>query len=217
MRLPTAPASSRARAVRPKGVAEEGLEQGDGQDHRHDQGDEGEDPGVVGEQREGGSGILDIGQVQNVGQEGHVLPQRDVLDHQVFHQLVQGHQDSRKDGVQHGSVSFILVDKIYPLFYHVPSPGTTGNFHGFPPNGRSPLTAARRAPTMGGETTTVSGGDDHGHSRTAENDPAGLSRQGWRVRYFWGGATCAAPSATTADWWKAPCRQSWTARSCWPF
>ena len=80
-------------------MAEQGLPHRDGQQHRHHQGDEGENPGVVGEQGEGGPRVLHIGQVQEIGEEGHMLPQGDILDHQILHQLVQGHQNGRKNGI----------------------------------------------------------------------------------------------------------------------
>lgn len=63
------------------------------------------------------------------------------------------------------------------LFYHVPPPGTTGNFHGIFPLGPPPVDS-RPARLYNGRRKRAVGGDGHGYSGTAEDDPAGLSRQG---------------------------------------
>ena len=78
------------------------LPDSQGQQHGHDQGHQGEQPGVLGKNRKGRPSIFYIGQFQQMGNKGHMGPQLNVLQDQIFHQLIQGHQDSRKDGIGHG-------------------------------------------------------------------------------------------------------------------
>ena len=101
----------------PKGVLHHFFDQGGGDDRRHHGGDDGEQPGVLGEHGKGRPGVLDIGELQNVGQEGAGTSQGDVGADQKLDDLIQNHQREDEDGIEHERL--LLGDGDGAVFFFV--------------------------------------------------------------------------------------------------
>ena len=86
----------------PQAVFEEAFDDEGAHGQHHHCGGEGEQPGVGAQHGEGRAGVLHVGQVQQIRDEGHIPPQGDDGADQIFHNLVEDHQSGGQDGVKHG-------------------------------------------------------------------------------------------------------------------
>ena len=82
-----------------EGAGKDLFHQQHGQQDGHHQRHNGQNPGMLLQQREGRAGVLHIGELENMGEKGEVSPQGDVGPHQELDRLVQHHQGHHENGV----------------------------------------------------------------------------------------------------------------------